>query len=92
MTGTVQACNALSFGGGHVDLSIDTWDDGLGDVLVSTWRIAGDANFLEDCDRWSNVAVDVIPTVRNLQYERDVTIDGERYPAFGIVGWPRSPL
>ncbi|HGM5883610.1 MAG: type 1 fimbrial protein [Stenotrophomonas maltophilia] len=92
MTGTVQACNALSFGGGHVDLSIDTWDDGVGDVQVSTWAMAGNANFLEDCDRWSNVAVDVIPAVRNLQYERDVTIDGDRYPAFGIVGWPRSPL
>lgn len=87
-----RACTTVAYAGGDANLVIDTWDDTVPDVLISNWTMAGNANFLNGCSVSSPSPVDVIPTMPNLTFEHDVVIDGERYPAYSVVGMPRTPL
>lgn len=88
---TAAACT-LSYPGGNADLVIDTWDDVEADKLISSWNSAGNANFLGGCSFSTSTPVDVTPAMPNLQFVRNVTVDGQIYPAFAVVGQPRSPL
>ncbi len=80
-----------SGGGGGLDLVIDAWQDAASGEVISNWRSAGNANFLEGCST-SAVPLDITPSLAGLVFIRNVTVDGVAYPAFGFSGQPRSPL
>jgi type 1 fimbria pilin len=88
---TAAACTG-SYPGGNANLVIDTWDDADAGKLISAWDTAGNANFLNGCSFSDPTPVDVTPAMPNLQFVRNVTVDGQSYPAFTVVGQPRSPL
>lgn len=88
---TAEACTG-SYPGGNTNLVIDMWDDTAADVLISSWKAAGNANFLSGCSSSSPVPVDVTAAMPKLQYVRTVNVDGNSYPAFSVVGQGRSPL
>ncbi|HDS1126069.1 TPA: hypothetical protein QDZ60_003396 [Stenotrophomonas maltophilia] len=90
-TMTAAACTG-SYPGGNANLVIDTWDDAEADKRISAWETAGNANFLNGCSSTNPTPVDVTPAMPNLQFVRNVTVDGQSYPAFTVAGQPRSPL
>lgn len=86
---SAQACTSVE-PGNTTSITIQTWDDTDPDVVVSTWRHTGNANFLHGCT--GITPVDATAAMPDLEYVRDVVVDGESYPAFGVRGRPRTPL
>lgn len=87
---SAEACTSQHNTGTAIHLTIDAWDDAEQDKLISSWRWAGNANFLQGCS--GDVPFDVTASLPDLEYVRDVTVDGEIYPAFGLRAHPLSPL
>jgi len=87
-----QACTSV-FPGQEANLVVDAWDDAEPDVLVANWRNVGNVSFLSGCS-FGNISVPIDATMAaaDLEYVRNVSIDGHSYPAFGLRSRPRSPL
>ena len=91
---SAMACTGQHNTGGPVNLVIDAWDDAEQDKLVANWQGGAGANaqFLTGCASMAVVPMDVISSLPGLEFVRDVNIDGQIYPAFGLIAHPRSPL
>lgn len=87
---TAWACTSV-YPDQPVNLVVNAWDDTTPDVLIADWRTAGNVSFLLGCPA-GDVPIDVTPSLPGLEFERFVTVGGERFPAFGLVGNPASPL
>ncbi|WP_152908691.1 fimbrial protein [Stenotrophomonas maltophilia] len=87
------ACTIQHNAGGPVNIVIDAWDDVEQDKLIAYWtQGTGNAQFLLGCTSRSITPMDVTPSLSGLEFVRNVTVDGETYPAFGLIAYPRSPL
>lgn len=91
---SAMACTGQHNAGGPVNLVIDAWDDAEQDKLVANWQGGAGANaqFLTGCSNMAVVPMDVISSMPELEFVRNVNIDGQTYPAFGLIAYPRSPL
>lgn len=91
---TAAACTGQHNAGAAVTLVIDAWDDAERDKLIANWASAAGANaqFLIGCRVNDVVPMDVTSSFPGLEFVRNVTLDGQTYPAFGMIAYPRSPL
>lgn len=78
--------------GATTDMTVNLWDDTAANVVVGNWRHAGNANFLLRCGAGTVVPIHVTAAMPNLEFVRNVTVDGLSFPAFGVRGRPRTPL
>lgn len=86
-----QACTS-AHAGANTSIRIDAWDDSDEGVVVSPWMHTGNATFLSGCNYGELIAVDVSAAMPGLEFVRNVSVDGETFPAFGIRGKPKTPL
>jgi len=91
---SAMACTGQHNAGGPVNLVIDAWDDVEQDKLIAPWQRGAGANaqFLTGCGNMSVVPMDVISSMPELEFVRSVIVEGQTYPAFGLIGYPDSPL
>ncbi len=91
---TAAACTGQHNAGTAVTLVIDAWDDAEQDKLIANWASAAGANaqFLIGCRVNEVVPMDVTSSLPGLEFVRNVNVNGQTYPAFGMVAYPRSPL
>lgn len=89
---SVTACTFQQSTGGDVALTINAWDDVEQDKLLGRWTWAGSYHFLEGCTPGAVVPFDVTASMPGLEFVRNVTIEGVRYPAFGLTAYGRGPL
>lgn len=94
VAGSAAACTGQHNAGAAVSLVIDAWDDAGQDKLIANWASATGANaqFLTGCRINDVVPMDVTSSFPGLEFVRNVTLDGQTYPAFGMIAYPRSPL
>ncbi|WP_079223511.1 fimbrial protein [Stenotrophomonas maltophilia] len=85
-----QACTAVE-PGQQINLVVNAWDDAEPDLLVADFRSGGSVRFLMNCPS-GDIPIDVSPSITGLEFVRNVTVSGESYPAFGLLGQPQSPL
>jgi len=89
---TANACTTLDNPGTAIHLTINAWEDPTPDRLIAAWHWGGSALFLSGCAIDSDVPISVVSTLAPLEFVRNVTLDGETYPAFGLIAYPNSPL
>jgi len=87
---SAEACTS-AHPGGTTSVTIQTWDDTEADVVVGSWQYNGNASFLWNCGA-GETPINVSAAMPDLEYVRNVIVDGETYPAFGVKGRPRTPL
>ncbi|HGM7337543.1 TPA: hypothetical protein ACKQCJ_003909, partial [Stenotrophomonas maltophilia] len=87
---TAAACTVQGNSGSPLHLVIDAWDDAEEGKMIARWTQAGNAMFLGGCS--GDVPFDITPALNGLEFVRTVNIDGEQYRAYGLAGYPRSPL
>ncbi|MEV5456599.1 hypothetical protein, partial [Streptomyces sp. NPDC052535] len=76
-----------------VNLVIDAWDDVEQDKLIANFTMGyGNSQFLLGCAHGEVVPMDVTSMLPSLEFVRDVLVNGQSYPAFGLTDYPRSPL
>lgn len=92
MQETAEACTSLGDAGTAIHLDVDAWDVTEPDRLIASWNWAGTTRFLEGCAANTNVPINVASSLPILDFVRNVTLEGETYPAFGVRGYPASPL
>ncbi len=90
--GVALACTSQENAGSTIHLTIDAWEDPIPDKLVASWKGGGSSVFLNGCAYGALVPFEVTSAIAGLDFVRNVVIDGERYPAFGLRAYPRSPL
>ncbi|HGM7337542.1 TPA: fimbrial protein [Stenotrophomonas maltophilia] len=88
------ACTGQSNTGTPVNLVIEAWDDAEQGKMVANWQSGSGANamFLIGCAYMAVVPMDVTSSLPGLEFVRNVNLDGQSYPAFGLIAYPRSPL
>ncbi|MDA5342067.1 fimbrial protein [Stenotrophomonas maltophilia] len=88
------ACTGQHNTGTPVNLVIEAWDDAEQDKMVANWQSGSGANaqFLTGCVPMAVVPMDVSSSLPGLEFVRNVSLDGQSYPAFGLIAYPRSPL
>lgn len=89
---SAAACTFQWSAGGAVNLFIRGWDDAEQDKLMGRWTWAGSYHFLEGCTPGAVVPFDVTAELPDLEFVRNVSVDGVRYPAYGLRAYARSPL
>lgn len=88
---TAMACTEQRYAGASIGLTIDAWDDVEPDKVIASWTWDGNATFLAGCG-FDDIPFDITPSLAGLEFVRNVMVDGQVYPAFGLTAYPRSPL
>ncbi len=86
------ACTGQHNAGAAINLTINGWANAAADTQIGNWTNMGAPQFLTGCTPGDVVPFDLTPSLMGLQYERNVMMDGLSYPAYGLVGYPASPL
>ncbi len=86
-----EACTDVH-GGAVTSIKIDAWDDTDEGAIVSPWMHSGNANYLLGCNSSELIPVEVSAAMPELEFVRNVSFEGETFPAFGVRGRAKTPL
>ncbi len=89
---SAAACTGQHNAGADISLNITGWANAPKHTRMGNWTNMGANQFLTGCTPGEVVPRDLTALLPELVYVENITFEGLSYPAFGIRGYPRSPL